>query len=206
MDTEERAQLETRSARSTEINSELGSAHEVLKKEGTDAIVTDDKSTPEQRARLELRSRVRVGNFFKAALTGNKITGAENELIQELGLEDNAIPTELWQPPQAADRNLETRALTPIPTADTGVNLGAVEPFVFAPSIASSLGIMFRQVPSGAYSVPTITTAPSSAAPKARGAAADATAGAISIASTTPHRVPATLTVSVEDIAGIRKF
>ena len=199
---EQITELETRSSRSVEITSELVAAHRVLKEQGKE-IVTDSTLTPEQQARLELRSRVQVGNIFKAFSTGKQLSGAEAEFNAELGLDHNHISTELWQPPAspAGENPLEYRAVTPIPTSDTGVNLGAVEPFVFAPSIASRLGIMFRQVESGAYNVPTITTAPSTAAPKAKSGAADATSGAISVTGTTPHRVPATLTVALEDIA-----
>ena len=94
------------------------------------------------------------------------------------------------------------RAITPAP-GTVGLTMGMVQPFVFAPSIASRLGIEIRDVPSGSYSIPTITTAPSTAVPKAKGAAADATAGALTVANATPKRVPARLTLALEDIAAV---
>ena len=87
----------------------------------------------------------------------------------------------------------EHRAITPSP-GTVGINMGMVQPFVFAASIAERLGIEIRDVPSGSsYAIPTITTAPSTAEPKAKGAAADATAGALTVASATPKRIPARL-------------
>ena len=78
-----------------------------------------------------------------------------------------------------------------------------VQPFVFAPSIAARLGIEIRDVPTGTYAIPTITTAPSSAAPKAKGGVADATAGELSVVSATPKRIPAKLSLALEDVAAV---
>ncbi len=154
-------------------------------------------ATTEERERLELRGRCRVGNILAAALAGKRTSGPEAELQADLGFDASDIPTELWRRPA---ENLEARAITPSGAA-VGVNMANLEPHVFAPSIAARLGIMFRSVPSGTYSVPTITTAPSSAEPKAKSAAADATAGALTVASATPKRVPARVQFALEDIA-----
>ena len=152
-----------------------------------------------QRERLELRSRCRVGNILAAALAGRATSGAEAELQADLGFSTSEIPAELWQRPERRDAR-ETRAISPAPST-VGINMADVEPFVFAPSIASRLGIAFRRVPSGTYAVPTITTAPSTAAPKDKSGAADATAGAMTVQSATPKRVPARLELAVEDVA-----
>ena len=64
---------------------------------------------------------------------------------------------------------------------------------------------------SGTLAIPTITTAPSSAAPKAKSTGtggtnrpADSTAGAITVGSSTAKRVPAKLEMTYEDISTIR--
>ena len=66
----------------------------------------------EMRARLELRSRARIGNYVKAALTGKMVNGAEQELSAAAGTDD--IPFELWE---AAPEH----RVTPAP-ATVGVN------------------------------------------------------------------------------------
>ena len=77
-----------------------------------------------------------------------------------------------------------------------------MQPFVFAPSIAPRLGIDIPSVGSGGYSEMTITTAlPASA--KAKGAAADGTAGGLTAVTATPRRISARMTVAVEDVASV---
>ena len=86
--------------------------------------------------------------------------------------------------------------------------MAPIQPYVFSSSIAGSLGIEIRDVPSGTYAIPRISTAPSSAAPKAKGVDADATAGALTVISATPKRIPARLSLALEDVAafGIDTF
>ena len=158
----------------------------------------------EEKERLELRSKCRVGNFISAALEGRTVAGPEAEYAQACKLDGPGIPMDLWQAPERRDngQDRETRALTPAPST-VGINMGTVQPFIFAPSIASRLGIEIRQVPSGTFALPVITTAPSTAAPKAKGGAADATAGVVGVKMATPKRIPAQLTLSVEDVAAV---
>ena len=157
----------------------------------------------EQRERRELRSKCKVSNYFRAAAKGGTVIGAEAEFASLCGV-DAGIPMELFQAPEKRDdgQGGETRAVTPSPNT-VGVNMAMVEPFVFAPSIASRLGIEIREVPTGTYAIPTIVTAPSTAGPKAKGGAADSTAGALAVKSATPKRIPAQLTLALEDIAAV---
>ena len=146
----------------------------------------------EMRARLELRSRARIGNYVRAALTGKMITGAEAELNQHIGTDD--IPFELWE---AAPEH----RVTPAP-ATVGVTLDPIRPAVFAPSVAAKLMLDMPQVPSGTYATGTIGTSLSADA-VAKSANVPQSDGAISVQSSTPHRIGGSLAMAVEDIAAI---
>ena len=131
------------------------------------------------------------------------LSGVEAELAAALGTGDGDIPMAVFDVPHRDALRAETRAITPAPATagNFGINMGEVQPFIFAPSIAAGLGIEVRDVPSGTYAVPRISTAPSTAAPQAKGGAADATAGAITVVSSAPKRVPARLSIAIEDVA-----
>ena len=154
--------------------------------------------TPEQRERIQLRSRATVGRYLTAALEGRVATGAEAELQQAAGVD--GIPFELWQPP-AEQRQTEDRAVTGAPST-TGLNLDTLQPHVFAPSVASKLMVSMPEVPSGAYATGTVTT-PATAGAVAKGADVPATAAAFTVEMTTPHRIGAMLELSLEDIAAV---
>ena len=156
----------------------------------------------ETRERNDLAKKARLGNYLLSAISGRRADGAEAELRAALDIGDDAIPMAVLDVEHRERAEAELRAITPAP-GTVGLNMGMVQPFVFAPSIASRLGIEIRDVPTGSYSIPTITTAPSTAAPKAKGAAADATAGALTVANATPKRVPARLTLAIEDVAAV---
>ena len=138
-----------------------------------------------------------------AAVRGVALTGPEAELRAELGLAANEIPTQFLD----AQRDVERRAESSAP-GTVGVNLGVVQPYVFAPSVATNLGIEIRDVPTGTYGIPVITTAPGAPAFKNPKADADATAGALSVETATPRRLPVRLTVTLEDVAkvGVESF
>ena len=167
-------------------------------------IASDDDAEPrdidpgtatldaEHRARLELRSKCRVGSFIQAALSGRQLAGAEAELARETGLD--GIPAELWNP-------VEERAITPAP-GTVGINLAPIVASVFAPSLAPRLGIDIPQVPTGSYAVARITTAPTAAA-VAKSAAVPQTAGALTVSTTTAHRIGGSIGIALEDVAAI---
>ena len=98
----------------------------------------------------ELRSKVRVGNYLKAAVSGRPVSGAEAEYSAEMNAD--GIPLSLFDAP-------ETRAdvATTVPST-TGVNMSSVVPAVFAASIAGRLNIQMPMVGSGTYAAPRITT------------------------------------------------
>ena len=154
---------------------------------------------PETRERLELRGRAHLGAFLGAALRGVLPSGAEAEYGAACGAPAGEIPLDLFEVDRPAP---ETRAVTPAPATGTGVTVAPVQPFVFAPSIAPQLGIDMPSVGSGGYSEMTISTA-LTPMPEAKGDAADGTAGALTAVTTTPRRISARLSLSLEDVAAI---
>ena len=157
--------------------------------------------TPEVRERLELRSRASLGAYLVAHLRGKQVTGAEAELQEAAGVD--GIPLELFETREVLEkRNApEGRAVTGAPST-VGINLDVIRPAVFAPSIAPRLMVEMPMVESGTYASGTITTSATAGA-KAKSAAIDATAGVITVNTTTPHRIGARLETTLEDIAAV---
>ena len=150
--------------------------------------------------RVELRGRCSLAQFFQAAVSGQSLSGAEAELAAEIGLGSRSIPLEMFG---VETRAVETRADAPSAAPGTvGVNLMSVVPSIFARSVAPRLGVTMPRVPSGTFAVPRITTDLTAAA-KAKGDAQESTAAVLTVATTTPHRVSARLTISLEDIAAV---
>ena len=188
------AEVEMRSAIVVE------SAEEEAAKKDAGPVIED----AEVRARLELRSKCLVTNYILAAIRGRALTGPEAELHQECKLDDGMIPIELWE---KAPAEAETRAVTPAPTTGVaagggGVNLDTIQPAVYAPSVAGRQGVDMPMVMSGTYATGTQTTSINVDA-VARGADVPQDAGAITVQSTTPHRVGADMGWAVEDIAQV---
>ena len=154
------------------------------------SIQTRTDESAEGRERRALIDRCHVGSYFASAIRGGQLDGAEAELSAEIG-SGRDIPFAVA---------FERRAITPA-GSDVSVNQANIEQIAFAPPVASRLGIALRDVPSGTAAIPRISTAPSSAAPKGKGGSADATAGAIVVVSSTAKRIPARLSVALEDIA-----
>ena len=153
----------------------------------------------EQRERLALRGRARVGAFLLAALQGRVPSGAEAEYAAAHNAPAGHIPIDLWEADRPA---VEHRASTPAPSTGAGVTVAPVQPFVFSPSIAPRLGIDMPSVPSGAYTEMTITTA-LPAGPKAKGVDASDAAGALTPVTASPRRISARMTVTLEDVAAV---
>ena len=149
----------------------------------------------ENRERLELRSRARLGNYLMARMRGQMVAGAEAELSGAAGVE--GVPLELWDVPRVA----EQRAVTGVP-GTTGINLDMIRPAVFAPSIAMRLGIEMPRVGSGTYASATISTSVTAAA-KAKSANAPETAALFTVGSTGPKRVSARLATTLEAVAEV---
>ena len=143
--------------------------------------------------------------FILAALRGRAVTGAEAELQELAGVD--GIPLEIFdtQPVLEArarrEAGAEHRDISPAP-GTVGINLDPIRPAVFAPSIADKLGIDMPAVASGTYASATITKSVTGDA-VAKGAVVPQTAGALTVGTTSPKRVGASLALSFEDIASI---
>ena len=200
---ETRAELDGIEKGTPDLERQLRAAQTALETEereakdkGGDAPATGDA---EQRERIELRNKASVGRYFAAAMRGRQPDGAEAELQQAAGVD--GIPFELWQPPPQ-----EQRDITPAP-GTVGINLDVLRPFVFAPAVVSRLGIEMPMVPSGTYASGTITTAATAGAVPKGGAGTTGdvpeTAAAFTVETTAPHRIGASLMLSLEDIASV---
>ena len=126
-------------------------------------------------------------------------SGELAEYAAACGVSDGSIPLDLFE----ADRPVEVRAdtVTPAP-ATTGVNMAAIQPYVFAQSIAPRLGISMPTVGSGSH-VETTITAPLTAGAMAKGGARESSAATLTPISTNPRRISARLSIQAEDIAQI---
>ena len=190
----ERVELESLTVRAQAIETEYRAAVWVEDLDLESRKLEDGDADAEQRERLELRGKASLGLYLVAALRGRAVTGAELELQEAAGVD--GIPLELWD-----SRVAEHRDITPAP-GTVGVNLDPIAPAVFAPSIADRLMIEMPQVQSGTYATATISTSLTADA-KAKSAAVPQTEGALTVGSTTPHRVGASLALTLEDIAAV---
>ena len=189
---EQRSELESKTARSQEAEVEFRAAVVADPPETTETRVDDD---PEQRERLELRDRSRVGAFVSAALNSQAVGGAEAEYAAAV---DCAALGQI--PLSVFDRDRpETRAITP--GVDAQVVAHPTSPYVFERSVAASvLGIQFPVVPAGVQNYPVISTAPPSG-PLAKDSAAVATAAAVRLDTRSPKRISGQFEIRVEDLA-----
>jgi len=195
---EQNTELETLTAEAQKLEPELRAA---IAAEPDPETHVEDTADAETRERINLRGRVGLGAFLAHAL-GEKSSldaGAFAEYRAACKVDRPGLPLDIFE----QDRPVrEERDVTPAPTTGTGVTVAPVQPFVFAPSIAPRLGIQMPSVGSGGFSEMTIATA-LPAAPKAKGAAADNTAGALSAVTANPRRISARLTLAIEDIAAV---
>ena len=167
------------------------------------AIVADETTETttegpdaEARERLELRGKARVGDFVASALTGRGVTGASAEFADSVGCA-GLMPLELLDAPG----EIETRAVTPGPSAETAVtSTRPTVPFAFSRTDAAALGISMPALPPGESHHVALTTAPP-AGPKAKDAAAASTAAAFSLTKRVPKRITGAFMVRVEDLS-----
>ena len=174
------AKVDDLEARSAVLSAAEEAEHGAPKVTGEDA---------EARERRELRGKARVADFVAAALTGRGMSGASAEYADAAGT-PGLMPMEL----------LETRAVTPGPAADTVTATRPTVPFAFSRTDAAALGIAMPMVQPGESHFPALTTAPP-AGPKAKDAAADATAAAFTLTKRVPKRLTGSFTIRVEDLA-----
>ena len=148
---------------------------------------TDDA---ENRERLALRRKARVGEWLRCAIIGRAVEGAEAEYGAAEGCTDGSMPVGLLEP--------EKRAVTPAP-ATQAITMAATLPALFDMSVAPFLGIDMPSVPVGQPAYPYLSTGVT-AAMKAKGAQSDETAGAFLVATAEPKRLVGSFRISKEDI------
>ena len=197
---ETRAELDQIEKRAADHERQIRAARLAVEQEDEASKV--DKATdpdPEQRERIELRSRARFGTYLAAALQGRLPDGAEAEYGAACGAPAGHIPLDLFE----ADRpEVRADAASEAPTTGLGATLAPIQPFVFSESIAPRLGIAMPQTGTGAYSEATITTSLTAGA-RSKGAAFESTAAALTTVTANPRRIATRLTIQAEDVAQI---
>ena len=150
--------------------------------------------TSEEKAEVELRSKVDFGKYIGAAMTGTGVTtGAEGELNEHLGLAANQFPMDLLAPA------VEKRALR---DGDADVRARSWVDRVFSDSAAARLGITFESVPAGVAAFP-ITTAGGNPAQRGRTQAAAEEAYTFDVSELKPTRNAVHAIYSIEDNARV---
>ena len=152
---------------------------------------TEAPGDAEGRERLALRAKARVGEWFRAAIVGKAVDGAEAEYGAAEGCIDGTMPISLLEP-------VEKRAITPAP-ATQAITMSATLPALFDMSVAPFLGIDMPTVPIGVPAYPFLTTGVT-AGMKAKGVTSDETAAAFDVATTSPKRLVGSFRIAKEDI------
>ena len=174
-----------------------------LAKEVADAVVAETKQRAsigamgaEDLEKQALLQKANVSDFVKALLDHKSITGASAEARSAFGcIGEYEIPLELFEP---ADKQ---KAITPAPsTGDRPVDVKPVQPFVYQRTVAGYLGIDMPVVSGGEQGYAVLTTQTPSA-PKAKDAAADSTAAAITVHKSNVKRLTGSYVVRVEDVS-----
>ena len=198
---ETRTELDTIEVGTPDLERQIRAATVVVEAEETeqrDAAATGNKDglDTEDRERLELRSKVRMGRYVLAAMENRAADGAEGELNAAVGIGANRFPLELLAPPA---QRAEDRATT---DADIQTMPRTWLDRLFAETAAMRLGITMESVPAGSATFP-VTTAGASAAQRGKDQSAADTAWTVGVTELTPKRNAATLKFSIEDTARI---
>lgn len=194
---EQRGEVDSLSTEYRDVESRRRAAIVAEDAEAAEAAETRETADAETRERLELRGKARVGDFVKAALTGRPVRSASGEYADAVGCA-GYLPLDLLESPET--RETETRAITPGPSSETVSSTRPTVPFAFERTDAAALGISMPTVSPGEAHYPALTTAPP-AGPKAKDAAADATAAAFTLTKRTPGRITGQFQVRIEDLA-----
>ena len=201
---ETRAELDTIETGTPDLERQIRAATLAVETEETeqrDAAATGNKEglDAEDRERLELRSKARLGRYVQAAMENRAADGAEGELNAAVGIGANRFPLELLTPPERRVALTEDRATTAV---DTQTMPRTWLDRLFAETAAMRLGITMESVPAGSASFP-VTTAGASAAQRGKDQAAADTAWTVGVTELTPKRNAATLKFSIEDSSRI---
>ena len=156
LDTETRAELDGIEKSTPDLERQLRAAAVAAEAEDRSSMIDTGTGQTEDKDRVELRNAASVGRFLVGA--GGRQSGAEAELQQELGLNAQQIPLEMWQRPETRAAEPEKRAVTAAPST-VGINLDTLRPMVFAPSVVDKLMIEMPQVESGTFATGTIDMA-----------------------------------------------
>ena len=196
---EERSELATLTGRMQETEVEYRAAivaeESDLEKRKADG---GDGLDPEERERMELRSKSKFANFVGAAMENRAAVGAEAEYMAALGMPGvglnggTAFPLSMLAPP-------EVRAET---DAETTVMPRRWLDRLFADTAAMALGVTFESVPAGVASYP-VTTAGASAEQRGREEAATDAAWTIGTTELKPTRNAVRAVFTIEDAARI---
>ena len=196
---DETTDLESLTKRAQALEPELRAALTLAQSDEPEGTETDTLDS-EQRERLELRAKSTVTAFVEAAMKGRLVAGPEAELMAACGVSEG-VPLELFEAAPREQREERTDANTAAP-GTVGVNLQPIRPAIFAASIAPRLGIDMPRVQSGTYAEARIDTSLTAAA-KAAGGAAEASAATFAVSTATPKRISGRLGIRIEDIAGV---
>ena len=201
---ETRAELDTIETGTPDLERQLRAATtavEAGETEQRDAAATGNKEglDTEDRERLELRSKVRMGRYVQAAMENRAVDGVEGELNAAVGIGANRFPLELLAPPELRVARTEDRETT---AADIQTMPRTWLDRLFAETAAMRLGISMESVPAGSASFP-VTTAGASAAQRGKDQAAADTAWTVGVTELKPKRNAATLKFSIEDSSRI---
>ena len=187
---------DAQAAELTELRTKL-TAGETEYREALDAEGDEvrDGLTGEERERRELRSKARLSAYMRTAINGSQLAGAEAECSAAYAC-PGAVPLELFE---REDRQREERAVTTAPsTADQ--TLASIVPAIFQRSAASWLGVDVPSVAVGDAGYPVLSTNVTGG-PKAKGAAADESAGAFTVTTAQPRRITGSFRFQREDAA-----
>ena len=183
-----RTEADTLRAESATVESQYRAAL-VGEQEQLDAGAAGAGEATEFRA---LRSRVRMGEYMRAAVEMRSAGGAEAELNQHLGLGGTDFPLSLLAPPE-----VEHRATT---DTDTTTMPQRWLDRLFADTAAMRLGVTMESVAAGVASHP-VTTAGAAAAQRGRAEAAVDAAWTIGVTDMKPTRNAVRAVFTIEDAA-----
>ena len=148
----------------------------------------------EMRERVELRGKVSIVSYCKAALEMRAAVGAEAEYNAAIGMGSDKFPMELLAP------ETEVRA-------STDADAGTMNPVrwvdrLFSQAAAQAIGVTFDSVPPGVASYP-VTTAGATSAQRGRSQAASAAAWTVGVTELKPRLNAVHGVFSIQDSARI---
>ena len=176
-------------------------AAEAEETEQRDAAATGkrDGLDAEDRERLELRGKVKLGGYVSAAIEQRSAAGAEAEYNAAVGITGNRFPLELLAPPEQRGARTEDRAVTGV---DTMTTPRTWLDRLFSGTAAEAVGVSMESVPVGKSSHP-VTTMGATAAQRGKSEVADDAAWTLSVTEMSPKRNAVRLLFNIEDTARI---